>query len=335
MLSVSDSSPGVFRVCATTGSLRAECVVSSSHSNEAVFGSSTYALIVSSDSADKGHSEGDIREIPVHVIFDSSVAVGEVKISRTVQLSLYGSMLISTTIIGRPISLQPISRPPVAARVYVGLWLVQSAEQAVLMEVSRQCMQDIAAMGIRYQAFNKHARFALTGWMTASVAVHVASNSELSDLSSSPFLVGNDTVVEFGQSSEPVWTGNGATRQHIVEAVSAQFVGSVNQIGLIADMLCPSQDYDSSESTMESECPARRGMLVTGGPGSGKTHLCTVLQEVLQSVYTGRVEGDRVRMFDLRRLDEMERYARLLSLQPAVTMTSALSAHLLFKYSVI
>ena len=307
MTTASESSASVFRVCAVTSSHRCEIIVSSSYKNEVIFGSSTYALIASSDRTGR---EVGLREVPVHLIFDSGVAVGESKISRTVEQSLFDSVTTKTDIIGRSISLLTIGRPPVAPRVYVSLSLTQSAEQALLADISLGCLQDIAAMGIRHQPFNSIVRFALTGWMTATVVLWKDSSSK--DGVASPFLVGKTTVLEFTPPSEPVLTDKDSLRQRITNEVSSQFVGSANLIKTIASMLCAIQDNINGESSTSP-----RGMVIAGGAGSGKTLLCTVLQAVVSSLYIeqtlGRVPvaaGGRAQAFDLRRLDEMERCVR-------------------------
>lgn len=293
----------VFTVDHIIQSTRSECVVSSGPAHEAVFGQSHFAML-SVHPSRNGHST---KSIPVHVIFDSNVRFGVVKMSETAALSLShlsGALLQ----VGGQVRLEPVHRPPPAAAVSVSLTRQLTPSNTLMMDVTLETEHRMVSMCLRHQVFNSSVVFQVTPWLTATVA------STSGDDTCSANMITGDTVISYNTKHLPIHNSCDvdipSTEEAVLAVVSAEFVGSAKEVAqLVAQVVrapaIQGEDSEHPAPTVSGLYGGRvnRGVLITGQSGSGKTHLVTHLTRALE-LYLGPAS---VYALDLRRLNEMEK----------------------------
>lgn len=293
-----DVGANMFKIASVSSSVRSECVVSSSHKNEAIFGLATYCLC----------RWGGIM-FPVHIIFDSSVGVGEIRISDTVWCTLNGghAKALSIDAIGLSIEVEPIDRPPVADTVYVSIHMALNPEQSLLTNLSRESMMDIARLCLRYQTFNSTSRFAPTKWM--SLRAHLSqADDEVAHV------IGDITELLFETHIGAKLKDVNIFDELIVH-VSSEFVGSSQLveklIRQVSNKLKQADDFLFAKIDANKASSVNRGAIITGSHGSGKTLLCSALCRAVGAVVGPFGQSDDYTCsVNLSRICEMERFVR-------------------------
>jgi hypothetical protein len=328
-----------FTVVGVTNSSRCECVVSSGSGNEAIFGLHNFALI----NVNEQSNEQSRVTIPVHLLFDSSVGLGMVKISRTVLLSLSLSLSLplslsgsgSGAVLGTALSLEPIGRPPSAARAEVSL-VRPSQGNALLTSMARATERRLAALCLRHQPACAAARFALTDWLSATVTLlgaggatdlasdlpsgnNSSSSSSNSGGRSGVYMIDWGTELVFSEGPPPAVSATATTTATItadvsaaaMEVITADFVGSSREVAqVVALVFGDSSSNNNNNSTASGTIAQRYGgsaqrcALLCGESGAGKSLLLAATAAAAEAAFG----AGAVLSVDLTRLREMERW---------------------------